>query len=264
MDRHDHLLKIYSQSKLSTLFEVKKEENNAGYSSIRLMPNIFRIYAFEQFSAKGSKPEFVRIYHGKIPSEIKEELTSIDGKIKSTSGAIDFCGDFLKIYRNFYEILSSDTSYDAAARNKTYTKNSAFEGLELPDIDVSDNEVLGVEFSWKEVVSINENSSDNNTLKKELSKPGIYLQRSRNGCARYVGSAYSDGGILARWMKHLGSNGDAKHLNLFVLENGYNDIVFTVLEFCKVEEALKREQRWKATLGSKNSGPYDGFRLNSN
>ena len=97
-----------------------------------------------------------------------------------------------------------------------------------------------------------------------MSRSGVYLQRSNDGTSGYVGSAYSVGGILSRWLKHLNSNGDAKHLNLYVLENGHNNLIFTVLEFTNDNDALQTESRWKQTLGTKNTGPYDGIRLNKN
>jgi hypothetical protein len=90
----------------------------------------------------------------------------------------------------------------------------------------------------------------------------VYLQRSPEGKTRYVGSASSDSGILGRWLKHLTSNGHAKHLNLYVLENGYATVLFTVLEF--TNNTLSAESRWKETLGTRNAGPYDALRLNSN
>jgi hypothetical protein len=139
-----------------------------------------------------------------------------------------------------------------------------YEGLALPDVDTADCDVLGRVFTWKEIIAISEDQSESNLLKKELSRCGVYLQRSSDGKSRYVGSAYGDGGLISRWLKHLTSNGDAKHLNLFVLENGYSHILFTVLEFCDASAATTNEMRWKATLGTKHSGIYDGLRLNSN
>jgi hypothetical protein len=124
--------------------------------------------------------------------------------------------------------------------------------------------ILGRTFTWKEILAIYQDDSPENEVKKSLSVCGVYLQRSIDGRARYVGSAYSDGGIIARWMRHLGSNGDAKHLNFFILENGYNDILFTVLEITTPEQARTSESRWKSTLGTNSLGPYDGYRLNCN
>jgi hypothetical protein len=147
---------------------------------------------------------------------------------------------------------------------RTVTKNSTYEGLALPDIDTSEGDVLGREFTWKEIVAVVEDNGTDNILKNNLSQNGVYLQRSKDGVSRYVGSAYGNGGIIGRWIKHLSSNGDAKHLNLYVLENGYNNLIFTVLEFTENSQALSSESRWKRTLGTKNSGPYDGFRLNCN
>ncbi|WP_245609240.1 hypothetical protein [Vibrio pacinii] len=54
-----------------------------------------------------------------------------------------------------------------------------------------------MEFTWKEIIAISEDESPDNELKKVLSQVGVYLQRSTDGTSRYVGSAYSCGGILS-------------------------------------------------------------------
>lgn len=263
MARFDELMSLYQDSKLSSIFEIRVEDDYENYSAIRLKPNKFRLRAFELWDANGQP--FVRIYHGgKIPESIKAELDSVNGNCKSVKRWSDFRGDFLIIFKEFFEILSSEVSNEIANKSQVYTKNSAYEGLALPDVDTSETDVLGVEFTWKEIIAISEDTSKDNLLKDNLSNSGVYLQRSKDGLSRYVGSAYGDGGMLGRWIKHLNSNGDAKHLNLYVLENGYNNLIFTVLEFTDGAKALSSEQRWKKTLGSKNTGPYDGYRLNRN
>jgi hypothetical protein len=66
-------------------------------------------------------------------------------------------------------------------------------------------------------------------------------------------------------MRHLTSNGDAQHLNLFVLEQGYNAIEFVLLEVCDTEEAAREaEAKWKTALATYSPGIYDGCRLNRN
>ena len=65
-------------------------------------------------------------------------------------------------------------------------------------------------------------------------------------------------------MKHLDSNGDARHLNLFILENGYNEIVFSVIEFYHDADIIQRENQWKQILGRINYGQYNGIQLNNN
>lgn len=262
--RSEKLKELYSSSNLGELFEIKieKDYSERRYSAIRLRQNIFRIRAFELW--ENNSGSFCRIYHGDITNVIKAELDAHPEKVRSTQYYSDFVGNEEEIFTFFYNLFSSDTSKKIARQNQIYTRNSAYEGLALPDVDTSESEVLGVEFGWKEIIAISEDESEGNLLKLELSKPGVYLQRSSDGVSRYVGSAYSDGGILNRWLKHLNSNGDAKHLNLYVLENGYSNLVFTVLEFTSDATALQSESRWKKTLGTKNSGPYDGTRLNRN
>ncbi|EJG0029212.1 GIY-YIG nuclease family protein [Vibrio alginolyticus] len=259
----DELRLLFEQSRLSSLFEVRVEEDNEDHAVIRLKSNGYRLRSFELWNRNGH--QFARYYHGaSMPESIKQELDSVIGNCNSVKRWSDFKGDYELIFSGFFDVLSSDTTIEVAEKSKTYTKNSAYEGLALPDVDTSETNVLGLEFSWKEVIAIAEDSGEDNHLKKVLSKNGVYLQRSKDGASRYVGSAYGSGGIIGRWLKHLSSNGDAKHLNLYVLENGYNNLIFTVLEFTEGEQALAAEQRGKRTLGSKNSGPYDGLRLNRN
>lgn len=259
----ERLRTLFEHSRLSSLFEVRVEQENSDHAVIRIKSNSYRLRSFELWNKSGN--EFVRYYHGaSMPELIKQELDAVTGNCNSVKRWSDFKGDYEQIFNGFYEVLESDTTKEVAEKSKTYTKNSAYEGLALPDVDTTEMNVLGQEFTWKEIIAIAEDSSSDNCLKETLSKNGVYLQRSKDGSSRYVGSAYGNGGIIGRWLKHLSSNGDAKHLNLYVLENGYNNLVFTVLEFTDCEHTIAVEQRWKRTLGSKNSGPYDGLRLNRN
>jgi len=263
MERTERLKELFTTSSLNNLFTIRKIDEYKNFSSIRLVSNKFRIRGLELWDGNGSP--YIRVYHGtSIPETIKSEIDSIDGHLKSTPSWTDTQGDQLQICTELFNIFSSESAIEIADQNKIYTRNSAYEGLALPDVDTSETEVLGMEFSWKELIAISEDCSENNQLKVSLSKSGVYLQRSKDGLARYVGSASGEGGILSRWLKHLTSNGDAKHLNLYVLENGYNNLIFTVLEFTSPETAVSIEQRWKLTLATKNTGPYDGFRLNRN
>lgn len=260
----DFLKKLFLESNLDNVFQVKMEKQylDKCYSAIRIKQNSFRVRAFELWERNDDN--FYRIYHGQMPSAIKSELDAQPEKIRTTNYYTDFKGNGEQLFSFFYGLFSSDASKKIADVNQVLTKNSAYEGLVLPDVDVTDDDVLGVVFSWKEIIAIAEDDSEDNKLKVKLSQPGVYLQRSSDGIARYVGSAYSDSGILGRWLKHLNSNGDAKHLNLYVLDNGYSNLVFTVLEFTTAENALDAENRWKQTLGTKNTGIYDGVRLNRN
>ncbi|NOQ36826.1 MAG: hypothetical protein GQ569_13180 [Methylococcaceae bacterium] len=269
MTRIDRLKIIFAESSLSEFFTIKKEDDypDKKYSSLRFNFNEYRFYAIEIFESSDDG-EIFRIYHSnKIAVELKSELDQLQETFHSHKTCADFKGsfdDYKKLSKKLHELLSNDGVIEAVRKNLVFAQNNAYEGLELPDIDVSDAEIKGRVFTWKELIAINEDTSDDNKLKQELSQCGVYLQRSLDGKSRYVGSAYGEGGILARWTKHLTSNGHAKHLNLFVLENGYNNICFTVLELTKKDDVLDAESRWKFILGSKNAGAYDGFRLNSN
>ena len=264
-ERLNELKRIFLESKLSEVFQIKAEEGDSlkGGASLRFTSNDYRIRAIELLEK--NEERHLRVYHSsKMHEIIKKQINSINGQFKSQLKTSDFKGDFIQIASELARILNSKAIVNAASENPILTKNSRYEGLVLPDVDTSDPEVLGKSFNWKEIIAISEDNTDENKLRESLSEPGVYLQRSADGKARYVGSAYSNEGILARCLKHLNSNGDAKHLNLYILENGYENIEFTVLEFTSSDNVLKAEKRWKETLASKNAGPYDGYCLNSN
>ena len=233
------------------------------FTAPRFQSNAYRLRAIEIWEG-GGNPWF-RIYHGdKISPELKTLIDGLEGFVRKTSTAsyTDYFGDPEAIAAAIGNILLDGGAGLAAKTTPILTKNSAYEGLLLPDVDVSDVDVLGRTFTWKELLAIDEDLTGDNALKRTLTQPGVYLQRSPDGKTRYVGSASSDSGILGRWLKHLTSNGHAKHLNLYVLENGYAKVLFTVLEF--TSDTLPAESRWKETLGTRNAGAYDALRLNSN
>ena len=264
MNRIEKLLAVFKSSGLDKLFLIKKECDypDNSYSALRFESNDFRIRSIEIWDKK-RVPSYFRIYHSdKMAIEIKEGINEIDNLKTDRTCYSDFEGDYFVIAEKLATFLNSSTTRKIAENNIILTKNSKYDGLSLPDIDTNESEIFGRVFTWREIIAIDEDESENNFLKKSLSQNGVYLQRSNDGKSRYVGSAYGEGGILGRWLKHLTSNGHAKHLNLFILENGYANIEFTVLEI--LDDPLENEQKWKSILGTKNTGPYDGLRLNNN
>lgn len=261
--RSETLRQIYADSLLAEFLEIRRIDDNEDFSALRFRRNDFRLRAIEIWG--GPSDPFFRVYYAEeAPDEIKAQLALLPGSFRSSSRTTDYRGDYLAVAKGLHALLSSDTARSAVKRNPVVSLRSGYEGLVLPDVDVSDPDILGRAFTWKELLAIDQDDSDDNVLKNVLSQSGVYLQRSVDGTSRYVGSAYSEGGLLARWLRHLTSNGNAKHLNFYVLDNGYNDIVFTVLEITLPEAARAAESRWKLTLGTNNDGPYDGYRLNCN
>lgn len=264
----DILEDILSKSELSTLFTLKTKDDNTGeenpHIAYRVKPNIYRIRAFELW---GNKNDFYfRIYHSKkISDKLKERLTSVPGVTRNIKNVIDYkSSDYIQMAITIKNILLNNEIIYECKNSNTLARTSKFEGLDLPDIDTSQDEVMGQTFTWREIISIWEDDSEDNKLKKILSRNGIYVQRSKDGKSRYIGSAYGGDGIIGRWMKHLSSNGDAQHLSLFILENGYNELIFSVIEFCDREDIIQRENMWKQILGTINYGPYNGIQLNNN
>lgn len=268
MDRSEQLLQNFNSTKLPSLLTVKAAmyyQPPKDFTALRFHSNDFRIRALEIWDKPNSVDGWFRIYHSnQIASELKQLIDNLEGFKRKTSTVnySDFYGEPLQLASAFGNLLADGSVEQIVRSNPVLTRNSAYEGLVLPDVDVSETNVLGRTFNWKELIAISEDNSEENELRKTLSRPGVYLQRSHDGRSRYVGSAYGDGGILGRWLRHLTANGNAKHLNIYVLENGYANVLFTVLEF--TEQATCAESRWKETLGTRNAGPYDGFRLNSN
>ncbi|WP_078431832.1 GIY-YIG nuclease family protein [Metabacillus halosaccharovorans] len=197
---------------------------------------------------------------------LKESFAGIEGYEESKK-------KYLTVYKttnydnlaiNIKSVLENKEIIKVCKETSSIARMSRFEGLKLPDVDTSINSVMGMTFNWKQIISIWENDEEDNQIKRALSRNGIYIQRSEDGTSRYVGSAYGHGGILKRWVNHLNSLGDAHHLNLFVLEQGYNEVVFSVIEFYEGPDIIKREGMWKQILGTINVGPYNGIQLNRN
>lgn len=270
MDRSEQLTQIFNSTRLPSLFSIKKVQfypSPKDYTALRFNSNDFRIRALEIYDKPNPSDNWFRIYHGtQIARELKELIDNLEGfKLRaSSSRTTDYYGDPQEITHALSNLLVDGKVDEIVRANPVFTRTSAYEGLVLPDVDVDDDDVLGRTFTWKELIAISEDDSEENKLRRKLSQPGVYLQRSPDGKSRYVGSAYGGEGILGRWMRHLTSNGSAKHLNIYVLENGYANVLFTVLEFTDNDQATAVESRWKETLGTRNAGTYDGLRLNSN
>lgn len=265
MDRREQLKQIYVSSRLPEVLSFKTDDYKVtkDFTAVRFETNKFRIRAIEIWEG-GGNPWFRIYYSHLIAPELKALIDTLEGFTRKTATTIytDYYGEPEALAEALARVLMDGGDEIVARATPVLARNRTYEGLELPDVDVADTEILGRTFTWKELLAIDEDVTAENELKRLLSRPGVYLQRSPDGKSRYVGSAYSEGGILGRWMKHLTSNGHAKHLNLYVLENGYANVLFTVLEF--TENATAAEARWKLTLGTRNAGPYDGLRLNSN
>lgn len=259
---------LLQESEITNLFNLatidKNIINKRPMVSYRVKSNIYKIRAFEIWGENDDC--FFRIYHSeKINIDLKEDLSSLPCTIKNNKRTVDYRSkDYKSLMKSIKDILDDKAIIKKCENDSSISRMSKFNGLKLPDIDTSIGYTKGQTFSWREIISIWEDDSKENILKESLKRPGIYIQRSQDGKSRYIGSAYGEDGILGRWMKHLDSNGDARHLNLFVLENGYNEIVFSVIEFYDGEDIIKRESMWKQILGTINTGSYNAIQLNNN
>jgi len=213
--------------------------------------------------------EFFRIYYNKnMASELKVAISKLPNIIHldRAETATDFQGtDYLEILLKLKESLENETIIDAAKKTTVRSSSSKWAGAELlSDIDVSDEELLELTFTIDDLISINEETSDNK-LKEQLStRNGVYMIRTPDGITRYIGSAYNGNGLLGRWNTHIDNGGDADFLKVYITFNGWRSVVFTVLEFTDKDGATGAETKWKKKLGTKNTGLYDGIRLNRN
>lgn len=267
----DMLQTILDESGIKSIFEFKrlKDLSNTDKPHVcyRVNENLYRIYSFEIWKANNNFK--FRVYHSEdIDKELQSNLNNIKSVVSNSKQYVNFqsntLDEFVDIAKSVKSVLLNDDIVNNCKKSAPRAKTSRFEGLDLPDIDTSQDDVIGQTFTWRDIISIWEDDSEDNQLKKSLSQNGIYIQRSKDGKSRYIGSAYGEEGVIGRWMRHLNSNGDAQHLNLFVLENGYNEIVFSVMEFYNGEDIVKRENQWKNILGTLNAGSYNGIQLNKN
>ncbi|MFS0783224.1 GIY-YIG nuclease family protein [Bacillus sp. 1P06AnD] len=261
---------ILITSGLTSLFELKVKDDNTTQSTpwvaYRVKTNLYKIRAFELWGKDSNV--FFRVYHSpSINKNLKNMLVSFPEVIQNKNATIDYRTDnYVMLAKRIADILLSDEIIKECKASSKLARTSKFEGLELPDVDTAQEEVMGQTFTWREIIAIWEDNTEENKLKEILSGNGVYIQRSKDGESRYIGSAYGSNGIIGRWMAHLNSLGDAQHLNLFVLENGYNSILFSIIEFVdgSPSEIIQKESMWKKTLGTVNYGPYNSIQLNNN
>lgn len=243
----------YKDRPLKNLFSLRFSSNPYRIGSVEIYKNPekrdARIFFHDSIYQTSFYEGLKAIGKTEIPYTSKN---IIDYKFSNGYGMSDFLKDLTFFLKNNQDELPAITS-----------RSVGFEGLNLPIIDTDEPYQKGMTFTWKEILAIIQEPESE--LFKSLSKSGVYLQRSKNGVSRYIGSAYGDGGIISRWRKHLERGGDAKFLSWYVLENGYGSIEFTVLEFCEDSEdsVIQQETYWKNTLATK-TGIYNGYQLNNN
>ena len=132
--RLEKLKDFYANNGLNDLFEIRVEQDypDKKYSAIRLKQNTIRIRSFELW--ENTKGEFYRVYHGKVPEAIKDELNSFPDQVRSTSHYSDFIGDPNEIFSFFANLFSSDITREIAKKNQVYTRNSAYDnGTDLSE-----------------------------------------------------------------------------------------------------------------------------------
>lgn len=84
---------------------------------------------------------------------------------------------------------------------------------------------------------------------------GVYLLVCPETGEQYVGSAYGDGGFIARWAAYA-ENGHGG--NLMLRARPRTNMAISILEVASPDmsagDIIKREQAWKTKLGSRAHG----------
>ena len=113
--------------------------------------------------------------------------------------------------------------------------------------------------SYEDLQTLRRDTDSNESWVNALSSVnGVYLIKYKKDGRLYVGSAYGKGGILNRWFEY-GRSGHAGNKKLIGLES--SEFEFSVLEICpstmSAEDVIKRENRWKECLGTREFGLND-------
>ena len=254
----NNLLETYNTHPISSMFEFLESKIEPDEKQVGILvkkPNVHNIWGF--YISKKNDDVTFRILHS--ASVNKNIVNSLNGMTKAMKYWSNYKGDTSEILT---ELANQLDRYQLKKNQDKVNAKRTSGDLEFVWDEMCKQSTSGKVYTWKEVKAI-ANRSDT-PLYAELSQPGIYLQRSQDGTVRYVGAAYSDGGILSRWLTHVRKLGDAKHLNEYVMDQGYSNFIFTVLEFTGDGDVLAAEKKWKDILGTVNHGEYDGIRLNKN
>ena len=116
-----------------------------------------------------------------------------------------------------------------------------------------------VQLSFYDLKKLMSQSSSNFSWVSALSSVnGIYLIRDKTTGKQYVGSAYGEDGIFGRWSTYSqNGHGDNKKLKALVPTNFEFSILEIVPLASSADEVIKRENRWKEKLGTREFGLND-------
>ncbi|MFC9539918.1 hypothetical protein ACFTQ7_08525 [Lysinibacillus sp. NPDC056959] len=148
----DVLEPILIESGLASMFELRKRDDKTSESipwvAYRVKTNFYKIRAFELWDNEPSR--YFRIYHATdINENLKTTLMSLPGVVKNKNYYIDYrTTDYVELGTSITEILASKEIIQESKATSRLAHTSKFEGLELPDVDVSQDDVLGQVFSW--------------------------------------------------------------------------------------------------------------------
>lgn len=116
-----------------------------------------------------------------------------------------------------------------------------------------------IKLSYEDLQKLRSHTDSNEAWVNALSAVnGVYLIKYNVDGRLYVGSAYGKGGMLNRWLEY-GKSGHAGNSKLVGLD--LSKFEFSVLEICpatmSAEDVIKRENRWKESLGTRKFGLND-------
>jgi hypothetical protein len=150
MDRSDQLQQIFTSSRFVEVLTSRIVDFKGPFTALRFQSNTYRLRAIEIWEGNG-KPWFRIYYSDKISPELKALIDGVNGfeRKTSTTNYTDYYGDPEAIAAAVGNILIDGGAGLVTTTTPVLTKNSAYEGLPLPDVDVSETDVLGRTFTWK-------------------------------------------------------------------------------------------------------------------
>lgn len=134
-----------------------------------------------------------------------------------------------------------------------------YDGIEFPGYD-------SICIDFTELCNIITNNKQDWKVALQNQK-GIYVIVDKRNGKKYVGSAYGEGGIWARWQTYVQSNGHGNNDELYELitKYGHNyakeNFIFSVIELMSMstdsDYIIQRENHWKNVLQTKGKFGYN-------
>jgi hypothetical protein len=151
------LEKIITGSPLVTMFQHRGTDSvdaKICHARWSISSNPYRIRKFELWN----RPEGLtfRVYHAQeMPAEVRAALLEIESRVNFTKDTMEFRGsDLSVIVSNIAAVLADQGLLDVAKLTYVPARTSKFEGLDLPDVDITGKDILCRPFNWRQIIKI--------------------------------------------------------------------------------------------------------------